>query len=214
MTSEELKNNEAKAAVKMHSQTAQSQSQVFFGEQMENGMAKGEVERKFQEFLKAIKEQTYQLGECLQTEKRLLLEFCLLLKQVLKQFNLHFSIPPTAISQSGRIKQVILNEEAHLIIVNDKNEIFSKELENYPPHVVLNVAWTVMPELNKSLVSHREKISRRLTFFERINQELRSLFKVFETEKKKSDAQCVTSTSRSSEEENSQPLVEEEKVQS
>jgi hypothetical protein len=154
------------------------QSHQFVGEEMETRKPREETEQKFQELLKAVKE-TLQLSEFLIVEKKLLHEFCLLLRQIMKQFNIRFYIPTKIVSKSGRVKQVILSEEAHLIIVNENNEIISKALEDYPPHVIVNVALAVIPELNKWILSYREKISLRVSLFEKINRELKSLFQTF-----------------------------------
>jgi hypothetical protein len=74
---------------------------------------------------------------------------------------------------------VILNDEAHLIFINNKNEVKSKTLRDYSPQVILNVASFIIPELSRSLTSYRKKISSRIDLFDRINHELRNLRNIF-----------------------------------
>ena len=72
-----------------------------------------------------------------------------------------------------------MNDEAHLILINDQNEVRSKALEDYPPQVVFNVVSFVVPELSRSLTSYRKRISLRISLFDRVNQELRNLRNIF-----------------------------------
>jgi len=55
----------------------------------------------------------------------------------------------------------------------------SKLLEEYPPETVMSVIWEVLPGLAKSIKIYREKISGRVSFFEKVKRELKNLFKVF-----------------------------------
>lgn len=140
---------------------------------------------KIQESLRIMNEETLQLSEFLLQEDKLIKELCVLLKQVLKQLNISFNLPPNVFPQTEKMQRVILNDEAHLILINNKNEVRSKALEDYPPHVIFNLVSVIIPELSKSLASYRKKISSRISFFERINQELRNVRNIFANRPKK-----------------------------
>ena len=138
-----------------------------------------EMEQKFEELLKIIREETLQLSESVIEEKRLTHELYVLLKPVLKQLNTSFPIPTKAIPLPERVKQIFLDPEGHLILKDEKNGVRSKALEDCPPEVILNVLWVVIPLLCESILSYRKKVSFRVSLFERINFELRNLFKTF-----------------------------------
>ena len=131
------------------------------------------------EALKVLNEEALQLSELLDHEEKLIKELCVLLRQVLGHLRISFSIPTSVVPQPWRSPRMYLNAEAHVISINDKNEVTSKALENYPPHVIFNIVSFLLPELSKSLTSYRQKISSRIDLFDRINQELKNLSKIF-----------------------------------
>jgi len=133
------------------------------------------LNEQMQEYLKVLSEETLQLSELIWQESKLTREFCALLKQVLRQLNMSFNLPVNIFSQGAKLQQVILNSEAHLILINDKNEVESKALEDYPADVVFNLVSFIIPELGKSLSLYRQRISVRIEFFDRVNRELRNL---------------------------------------
>jgi len=142
---------------------------------------------QIQESLKILSEETLQLSEFLWQEEKLIKELCVLLKLVLKQMNLSFNVPANVLPQTDKIQRIILNDEAHLILINDQNEVKSKALEDYPPPVIFNLVSFVIPELTKSFTSYRKRISVRISLFDRINQELRNIRNVFASSLKKAE---------------------------
>jgi len=140
-----------------------------------------------QESLRIVNEEALQLSEFLLQEEKLIRELCVILKQVLKQLNMSITIPANVLPQQEKIQRIILNDEAHLILINDKNEVKSKALEDYPPEVIYNIASFIIPELSKSLTFYRKKISSRISLFDRINQELRNLRNTLVNRPKKLD---------------------------
>lgn len=140
---------------------------------------------QMQESLRIINEETLQLREFLLQERICIRELCVLLKQVLKQLNMSFNLPANVFPQTKKPQRIILNDEAHLIFVNNKNEVKSKALEDYPPQVILNVASFIIPELSRSLTSYRKKISSRIGLFDMINHELRNLRNILANRPKK-----------------------------
>jgi len=139
----------------------------------------GEMEQKFEELLRVIREETLQLSEFLIEEKRLIHELYVLLKLTLRQLNASFHISAKMIPLSEKVKHVVLNEEGHLILVDDKGGVTSRALEDYPPEVILNVLWVVVPEMSEMIVSYRKRISFRVNIFEKISREFRNLHKIF-----------------------------------
>jgi len=139
----------------------------------------GEMEQKFEELLRIIREEALQLSEFLIEERRLTHELYALLKPVLKHLNTTFNIPTKAIPLSEKAKQIFLNAEGHLIILDEKNRVSSKALEDCSPEVILNVLWVVIPELSGSIMSYRKRVSFRVSLFDRINRELKNLYKIF-----------------------------------
>jgi len=130
---------------------------------------------QMQESLKVLSEETLQLSELIWQEAKLTKEFCAVLKQVLKQLKISFNLPVNLLANGQRLQQAILNSEAHLILINDKNEVESRALEDYPPDVISNMISHIVPELSKSLTLYRRNIAVRIDLFDRVNRELRNL---------------------------------------
>jgi len=139
------------------------------------------------EALRNLNEEALQLSELLDHEEKLIKELCILLRQVLGQLKISFSIQANVVPQPWRSPRMYLNAEAHVISINDKNEVTSKALEHYPPQVIFNIVSFVLPELSKSLTAYRQKISSRIDLFDRINQELKNLSKIFGNSPRKSE---------------------------
>jgi len=147
---------------------------------------------QLEETLRVITEETLQLSEVLWQEEKLIKEFCVLLRKVLRQLNLSVNIPTHVFPQTERIQKIILNEEAHLISINDRNEVQSKVLEDFPPQIVYKIALFTIPELSKSFASHRKETNARIGLFERINQELRNFHNIFSNRPKKPEEDAST----------------------
>jgi len=158
----------------------------------------GEMEQKFEDLLRIVKEETLQLSEFIIEEKRLIHQLYVLLRLTLRQLNASFRISAKMIPGSENVKQVFLNEEGHLILIDDKGRVNSKALEDYPPEVVLNVLWAVLPELSEMIVGYRKRITFRVNIFEKISREFRNLHKIFS---KRQEDQGLEESEATSEEE-------------
>lgn len=141
---------------------------------------KVEIEKRFNELLTTISEETLQLSEFLLEEKKLIQELCMFLRHILRRLNMTFNIPLKAIPElQEKAKKIVLNKEGHLIVIYEKEKVNSKVLEDYQPEIVLSVIWNVIPELEKSIKTYRRRISERVSIFERIKKELKNIQKVF-----------------------------------
>jgi uncharacterized coiled-coil protein SlyX len=146
---------------------------------------KAEIEKRFNELLTTISEETIQLSEFLVEEKKLIQELCMFLRHILKRLNMTFNISLKAVPElQAKAKKIVLNREGHLIVMYEKDKVNSKVLEDYPPEIVLSVIWNVIPELEKSIKAYRKKISERVGIFERIRKELKNIYKVFSSSNK------------------------------
>jgi hypothetical protein len=146
---------------------------------------KAEIEKRFNELLTTISEETIQLSEFLMEEKKLIQELCMFLRHILKRLNMTFNIPLKAVPElQAKAKKIVLNKEGHLIVMYEKDRVNSKVLEDYPPEIVLSVIWNVIPELEKSIKAYRKKISERVGIFERIRKELKNIHRVFSSSSK------------------------------
>lgn len=141
---------------------------------------KGEIEKRFNELLTTISEETIQLSEFLLEEKKLIQELCMFLRHILRRLNMTFNIPLKAVPElQAKARKIVLNKEGHLIVMYEKEKVSSKVLEDYPPEIVLSVIWNVIPELEKSIKNYRKKISERVSIFEKIKKELKNIHRVF-----------------------------------
>jgi uncharacterized coiled-coil protein SlyX len=146
---------------------------------------KAEIEKRFNELLTTISEETIQLSEFLVEEKKLIQELCMFLRHILKRLNMTFNLSLKAVPElQAKAKKIMLNREGHLIVMYEKDKVNSKVLEDYPPEIVLSVIWNVIPELEKSIKAYRKKISERVGIFEKIRKELKNIHKVFSSSNK------------------------------
>jgi len=153
---------------------------------------KVEIEKRFNELLTTISEETIQLSEFLLEEKKLIRELCMFLRQILKRLNMTFNIPTKALPELlPTVKKIVLNKEGHLIVMYEKEKVNSRVLEDYPPEIVLTVIWSVIPELEKSIKAYRRKISERVSIFERIKKELKNIGQVFSSSERERNGVIV-----------------------
>ena len=146
---------------------------------------KADIEKRFNQLLNTISEETIQLSEFLLEEKNLVRELCVLLRNVLKRLNMTFDIPLKAVPQmQPQAKRIMLNSEGHLIAMYDKDMVDSRVLEEYPPEIVLAVIWIVIPQLEKSMKAYRKRIGDRVGIFEMIRKQLKNIDKVFSSSSK------------------------------
>ncbi len=150
---------------------------------------RGEIESRFNEFLKAISEESLQLSEFLLEERKLTNQLCSLLTQILRRLKISFNIPPEYLASLGKARQIKLNTEGHLILIRDGDKVDSRLLQDYPPDVILTALWVIIPELEKAIKAYRKKISRRVTLLEKIKQELKNIQQAFSPEEKEGFAQ-------------------------
>jgi hypothetical protein len=181
----EVEESSSEGTMEPSSEEATPYQSTFQSEAIETTESKdkeklmGEMEQKFEELLRIIREETLQLSEFLVEEKKLTHELYVLLKPILKQLNTSFNIPTTVIPLTERAKQIFLNAEGHLILVDEKNRVSSKALEDCPPETILNVLWVVIPAISGAIVSYRKRVSFRVSLFNRVNRELKNLYKAF-----------------------------------
>ena len=140
-----------------------------------------EIEEKFFNLLKVINEDTRQLSEFLIEEENLVKEICAYLKKIFSRLDLSVALPRESFSILGPCKEIILNSQGHLILVREEDGVESKALEDYPPEVILTVVWVVIPKLKEVVSRYMRKVNVRVSFFERINSEFKSIQKAFET---------------------------------
>jgi hypothetical protein len=146
---------------------------------------RAEIEKKFNELLTTISEETIQLSEFLLEEKKLIQELCMFLRQILKRLNMTFTIPLKAVPElQAKARKIVLNREGHLIVMYEKEKVNSRVLEDYPPEIVLSVVWNVIPELERSIKAYRKKISERVGIFERVRKELKNIQRAFSSSDK------------------------------
>jgi len=139
--------------------------------------SKADMDQKLGELLTNINEETLQLSEFMMEENKLVNELCLSLKQILKQLNISFNLKVQEIPFRRGVKKVILNEEGHLIVIHEKDEVASAFLAGYSPEIVMAVLWNVLPELAKAITLYRKKISMRVNFFGKVKKELKGIVK-------------------------------------
>jgi len=149
--------------------------EVKMEENIETEEKRREIENRFNEFLKAINEETTQLGQFLIEEKKLINELCGLLTPILTRLKVSFTIPSTFIKSFEGARQITLDSKGHLIIARDNEKVESKFLAEYPSDIVLAVFCVIIPELEKAMKTYRRNVTKRVSLLEKIKYELKNL---------------------------------------
>jgi len=155
----------------------------FLQDEEANSEKVKEIEEKFFNLLKVINEDTRQLSEFLVEEENLVKEICACLKDIFYRLDLSVTLPTKHFSNLKEYKEIILNSQGHLIFLDKEGAVESKSLESYPPEIILTVVWGVIPKLRETVNDYMRKVNFRLNFFEKINEEFKSIQKSLEASK-------------------------------
>jgi hypothetical protein len=139
-----------------------------------------EIGEKFFDILRSINDDTKQLGEYLIEERNMVKAICTYLRRIFSQLNIAIILPNIPVPPFKTCKEIILNSQGHLIIVKEDDKVESRSLQKYPPEIVLIVIWGVIPKLKEIINAYMRQVSTRLDFFEKINEELKSVQESFE----------------------------------
>lgn len=139
--------------------------------------ASNEDQKRLQELLHKIDEESCQLSVCLAEERKLMVELCESMAEILKRLHISINIPPRNLPFQEKARKVFLSEEAFLKLSLEKDEEQSAFLGEYPPEVVMAVLQIVVPELHRTITSYKKKVSVRVSFFEEIRNEVKSIAK-------------------------------------
>jgi len=138
-----------------------------------------EIEKKFSNLMRVITEDARQLSEYLVAEEHAIGEICNSLEKILSELNLSVVIPEKSVPTVENSKEIILNSQCHLIVVQEDGTVESKSLDKYSPETILAVVWTLIPRLKDEVSAYLRKVSVRLSFLEMIREELKSIQKPF-----------------------------------
>jgi nitrogen fixation/metabolism regulation signal transduction histidine kinase len=138
-----------------------------------------EAEKRFSSLLRVITEDARQLSEYLLSEASTIEQVCRFLETILSELNLSVVIPQKAVPTVENSKEIILNSQCHLIIVQKDGSVESKSLGNYPPETILAVVCALIPRLKEEVSAYLRKVSVRLNFLEMVKEELKNIQKPF-----------------------------------
>jgi len=138
-----------------------------------------ELETKLSSLMRVITEDARQLSEHLAAEENAVREVCRYLERILSKLNLSVSIPGDAVPSMKKYREVILNPECHLILIDKDNSVESRSLSKYPPETILAVVWALIPKLREEVSAYLRKVSVRLGFLEVVKEELSNIQKPF-----------------------------------
>jgi len=139
-----------------------------------------EVKKKFFNLLESIGEDARQLSEFIVEERNLIREICKHLRMIFSGLGLSVSLPPDLLSDFFDCREVVLNAQGHLILIDVEGNVESRSLEKYPPEVVLAVLWGLVPKLRETFTDRIKKVYARISLFERIHEEFRGIDRAIE----------------------------------
>ena len=157
---------------------------VFQEKEIDDAKAK-DVGEKLSGLLKGITEDARQLSEYLTAESSMVTQICGYLSKILSELDLSVILPQKTVPELDKAKELILNTQCHLIVVQKDGKVESKSLENYPPETILMVVWALIPKLREEVSLFMKRVSVRLNFLEMVNEELKNIQRPFETHEDK-----------------------------
>ena len=157
---------------------------VFQDKEIDDAKAK-DVGEKLSGLLKVITEDARQLSEYLTAESSMVTQICGYLSKILSELDLSVILPQKTVPELDKAKELILNTQCHLIVVQKDGKVESKSLENYPPETILMVVWALIPKLREEVSLFMKRVSVRLNFLEMVNEELKNIQRPFETHEDK-----------------------------
>jgi hypothetical protein len=152
---------------------------VFQDKEIDDAKAK-DVGEKLSGLLKVITEDARQLTEYLTAESSMVNQICGYLSKILTELNLSVVLPQKTVPELDKAKELILNTQCLLVIVQKDGKVESKSLESYPPETILMVVWALIPRLREEVSLYMKKVSIRLNFLEMVNDELKNIQRPFE----------------------------------
>lgn len=157
---------------------------IFQEKEIDDNKTK-EVGEKLSGLLKVITEDARQLSEYLSAESNIVSQICGYLSKIMTELNLSVTLPQKAIPELDKAKEMILNNQCHLIVVQKDGKVESKSLEKYPPETILMVVWALIPKLREEVSLFMKRVSVRLSFLEMVNEELKNIQRPFENHEEK-----------------------------
>jgi hypothetical protein len=157
---------------------------VFQDKEIDDNKAK-DVGEKLSGLLRVITEDARQLSEYLNAESGMVNQICGYLSKILSELDLSVVLPQKTVPELDKAKELILNTQCHLIVVQKDGKVESKSLEKYPPETILMVVWALIPKLREEVSLYMKRVSVRLNFLEMVNEELKNIQRPFETHDEK-----------------------------
>ena len=157
---------------------------VFQDKEIDDNKAK-DVGEKLSGLLRVITEDARQLSEYLNAESGMVNQICGYLSNILSELDLSVVLPQKTVPELDKAKELILNTQCHLIVVQKDGKVESKSLEKYPPETILMVVWALIPRLREEVSLYMKRVSVRLNFLEMVNEELKNIQRPFETHDEK-----------------------------
>ena len=157
---------------------------VFQDKEIDDNKAK-DVGEKFSGLLRVITEDARQLSEYLNAESGMVNQICGYLSKILSELDLSVVLPQKTVPELDKAKELILNTQCHLIVVQKDGKVESKSLEKCPPETILMVVWALIPRLREEVSLYMKRVSVRLNFLEMVNEELKNIQRPFETHDEK-----------------------------
>jgi len=157
---------------------------VFQDKEIDDNKAK-DVGEKLSGLLRVITEDARQLSEYLSAESGMVTQICGYLSKILSELDLSVVLPQKTVPEMDKARELILNTQCHLIVVQKDGKVESKSLEKYPPETILMVVWALIPKLREEVSLYMKRVSVRLNFLEMVNEELKNIQRPFETHDEK-----------------------------
>ena len=132
---------------------------------------------KIRGVLKSIEDESVQLNEYLSKEKALTREICDLLRKIIRYLGVSIEVSSSHFSSEDRLDRVFLNKEGNLSLVYGEGRVVSKTLEECNPSLVVLIIYEVLPKLQNVILRQEHKVQKRISIFEKVKSELKSIFK-------------------------------------
>lgn len=162
--------------VKQENEFASTSTQVKMDKAFYDSLVDDE---KLRRTLKSIENESVQLNKYLSEEKILTSETCKLLTKIIRYLKTSIQVSPSHLQLESRPEKALLDEEGNLALFYGEGRVISKALEKCKPEIIMVVIQEVLPKLRRVIQRYGYKVQKRISLFNKVKSELKSIFKNF-----------------------------------
>lgn len=145
--------------------------------------------------LDGLVEEVMHIYEIKSEEAHVIHEISDSIRVILNNINAHVQIAPSAVSETRRIKEALLNLNGEMVLTYSDDHVEYKKLEQFSSMVIIDILNDAVPKLKETAIEYRKKITQGIHYIKKANKELSKMKKILQTEENLDTNEDIVSTS-------------------